>query len=1246
MAAQTVPLSLLIVEDNPNDADLVVRELRRSGFAPRVRRVQNQAEFESALDAGYAPGEPWDVILADYALPDFSGLRAVQLLRGRGSDIPFIVVSGTIGEDTAVEVMQAGAIDYLLKDRLTRLATSVRRAIEQRRLREEKRLAEEKYSRLFENSLAGIYETTPDGRLVTANPALARMLGFDSPADLLASLADVARQSYVDPGQRAEFVRRMAEHGAIAGFEFELYRKDGSTIWVSENARAVRDAQGTLLYYDGILEDITARKRSDEALRVSEERYRIVSELASDFAYAARVEPTGELVPEWITEAFTRVTGFTLAEVDLAGGWPSILHPDDVPVFQKRMQTLLSRQSDVSDYRTLTKSGGIRWLRDSGRPVWDDAEQRVVRIYGAARDITERKQATEALGEERNLLRTLIDNLPDAIYVKDRQSRFVIKNLADARKMGAATPEATIGKSDFDFYPAELAAQYYADDQAVIQSGRAIINREEPITEASGRTGWISTTKVPLRDREGNVIGLVGIGHDVTERKQAEQQLQRRAEQLALLYEAGLALSSALDSRTQLETVFGATTKTLHAGRADFFRYDALQNELRLDVTYRYPDESVPPALRNLRFPLGQEKGLVGWVGHERQALYLPDVTLDPRWISFDPVVRSALWVPVQREQQLLGVLCLLGSQTNAFSEVDQRLLELVASQVASALENARLFEETRRRLAELEAVNQVSKALRTAQTVDEMLPVWLDVTLAVMRASGGSIWLYDAAKEELRPAVTRGWPAPAGADWVRPQKLDEGVNGHVFVTGQPYISKNFRVDPHCAESTRDRLPPGGGVGIPIRIEDQVIGTFTVNAPLGREITADDFHLLTTLAEIAGTAMQRTRLFQQTKQRLSQLSALRAIDQAITASMDLDLTLGIFLDHVITQLSVDAADVLLLNPQDQMLSYAAGRGFRSRAFTQARTRVGEGRAGRAVLERQIVISDARLGDEHLPSKRTGLLGGENFVSYVGVPLIAKGQVLGALEVFHRSPLNPSPDWLEFLSALAGQAAIALDNAALFNNLQRSNTGLQRAYDATIEGWARALDLRDHETEGHSRRVTMLTEQLAVAMGVPDEQLVHVRRGALLHDIGKMGVPDYILLKPGPLSDDEWMIMRQHPVYAYEMLSPIEYLRRALDIPYCHHEKWDGSGYPRGLMGEQIPLAVRLFSVVDVWDALCSDRPYRRAWPADRVREYIGAQSGRHFDPAVVAAFMAMDLSDLDPKGFNDLDPKGFREANP
>ncbi len=216
------------------------------------------------------------------------------------------------------------------------------------------------------------------------------------------------------------------------------------------------------------------------------------------------------------------------------------------------------------------------------------------------------------------------------------------------------------------------------------------------------------------------------------------------------------------------------------------------------------------------------------------------------------------------------------------------------------------------------------------------------------------------------------------------------------------------------------------------------------------------------------------------------------------------------------------------------------------------------------------------------------------------------------------------DWIFMLASALLVFLLAqrdlLHVSAAAEALQRSNANLLQAYDTTIEGWSRALDLRDKETEYHALRVTEMTLRLARTAGMRADELVHLRRGVLLHDIGKVGIPDSILFKSSPLTEEEWAIMRQHPIFAYELLSPIEYLRPALDIPYCHHEKWNGSGYPRGLKGEQIPLAARLFAVVDVWDALLSDRPYRKGMSKEKALEHIRSLSGSHFDPHVVDLF--------------------------
>jgi putative nucleotidyltransferase with HDIG domain len=357
---------------------------------------------------------------------------------------------------------------------------------------------------------------------------------------------------------------------------------------------------------------------------------------------------------------------------------------------------------------------------------------------------------------------------------------------------------------------------------------------------------------------------------------------------------------------------------------------------------------------------------------------------------------------------------------------------------------------------------------------------------------------------------------------------------------------------------------------------------------------------------------------------LQHLSALRAIHMTINANLDLNTIFNVFIEQITAKLHVEAAAILMLNTSTWMLEYAAGSGFHTQAIEERRLRLGEGHAGRAALQCCLASTPNLLED---PQACAGdrFLADEAFVSYYAVPVISKGQVKGVLEIFHRDSLSPDPEWLEFLETSAGQLAIAIDNAELFSNLRRTNAELTLAYDTMFEGWSHALDLRDEETEGHTQRVTEITLQLAKAMGVSDAEMVHVRRGALLHDIGKMGIPDSILFKPGPLTAKEWEIMRRHPVIAYELLLPIPFLRPALDIPYCHHEKWNGMGYPRGLKREEIPLAARIFALVDIWDALRSNRPYRSAWSEEKALEYLRSMSGTHFDPRVVQRFLETEI---------------------
>jgi PAS domain S-box-containing protein/putative nucleotidyltransferase with HDIG domain len=375
-----------------------------------------------------------------------------------------------------------------------------------------------------------------------------------------------------------------------------------------------------------------------------------------------------------------------------------------------------------------------------------------------------------------------------------------------------------------------------------------------------------------------------------------------------------------------------------------------------------------------------------------------------------------------------------------------------------------------------------------------------------------------------------------------------------------------------------------------------------------------------TLEKLGASEKHNRSLYESSQKRLSQTIALREIDKAISGSLDLKFTLDIVLAQVMNELQVDAADILLYDSIQGKLEFFVGKGFRGSSVTHANIPADRGFASDAILsQKRIDVADLRKEANNFFSHTN--VSEEEFVDFHCVPLVAKGKVLGLLGIFKRSIFDAGPEWLNFLETLAGQAAIAIDNISLFDGMQKANQDLMLGYNATIEGWSRALDLRDKETEGHTQRVTKLTMHLASAMGLDEEQLLHIRRGALLHDIGKMGVPDNILLKPDKLTEEEWAVMKMHPIHAYDMLYPILYLRESLAIPFSHHEKWDGSGYPQGLRAEAIPFAARIFAVADVYDALISDRPYRKAWSQEKALDYIKEASGTHFDPRVVAAFL-------------------------
>lgn len=735
-------------------------------------------------------------------------------------------------------------------------------------------------------------------------------------------------------------------------------------------------------------------------------------------------------------------------------------------------------------------------------------------------------------------------------------------------------------------------------------------DQEYRILRKDGEIIWVREQAIPTIDPVSKTLGAQGIIQDISLQKRR----QREQQAIQLVYQA-LQGDDTLD--TLLHRLLAAVIHAIPNGEKGSILLKNEEDKLAFGALHGYQD----PRIWNISFPL--DSGYAAKSFKLRQPLIISDALLDAssRYegeIEEMTQVQSAIAAPLMLHDQAIGVITVDNcTRQNAFSSEDLSFLNQIAGTAALVVENVRLLDETRRRVRELEVIANLSNSLRAANDHLEMVRAILMHLQNGLKMETAALRLFDPQTQKPIYEIVE------GAHKIMEEFLE--TFGSEFT--ETFRKKQSVLCIYKDNiSVNERCPCQSLVAVPLVAQEHKLGELF--ACRRNTFSDQDLHLLEAIADIAANAFYRASLNQQTEKQLRHLTSLYTIDQAISKRHNLEAILKIIVQEARSQLDVDALAIHLYDPHAQQLTFVAGDGFRTQLIKDTRLSMGEGVMGKAAKEKTTVYTP-NIYRARTPLASTKLFLEEGFIAHHVSPLLIQDQLKGMLEAFQRKEFTPHQDWQNLFEAFAGQAAIAIDNAQLFEDIQRTNLQLSIAYDATLEGWAKALELRDRETGGHSNRVTELTLHIAAEMGIPNDQLIHIWRGVRLHDIGKMSIPDSILLKPGPLTDAEWEIMRCHPQYAYELLSPIEYLRPALDIPYCHHERWDGSGYPRGLKGEEIPLAARIFAVVDVWDALTSDRPYRSAWEQKKALEYILEQRGKQFDPAVVDVFLRIIHAQID-----------------
>lgn len=925
--------------------------------------------------------------------------------------------------------------------------------------------------------------------------------------------------------------------------------------------------------------DITALKQAEESLRQNEQRLRSVLESSPDTIYLFDT-----VAGKMIFLNREEFMGYSVDELTTSGLLLQFVDPQDLPRVLSNWDDITSKGvSNPIQYRFRSKSGDWVWIQQrtavvSVRPD-DQLPQQIIIILT---DITAQKRAEEAKRQSEERFRLLIENASDVYY------QVTIADDPLQGEVDFVSPQVL----ELTGYPPETYAlnkglwftSIHGDDiQSLQSSTQKLIAQQVPVTReyrlwniARGEYRWVSDRVTPRLDPSGALIGYQGVARDMTEQKLAENVLRENEMRYQLISNAA--------SDYMFSTRVGSNGK------------------LDLDWTG------------------GAFEGITGYTmteyiarGGWRAALHPDDLEQDDR--DLQALRENKKVVTEIRTIRKDGSLVWVRVFANPVLDQETKELIGIYGAVQDITEHKKAEEATRQRLADLEAVNRVSSILRGAQTLDVLLPALLSEVLQIFQTDSAGIWLYDPHVEDLARMSSSGWFSRAES-----ASTAEGIARQVFQSGALFIAD---------QSARNIASNGVGktlsvdfnaVCVPLKAENETIGVLFTST----DTTADEkVRLLMIISDIAGNSIRRVNLYEKTQQQIQRLSALHDIDRVISSTHELNQLLQQLLQYIGEQLKVDAVDILLMEDNRQTLALTAGVGFRTKQPLRWPLQAGDSHIWRAVRERQTVGVSNSLAAPAFQCVRTDLIPEEGFVAHVAAPLIVKSEVKGVLEAFHRSPLTLDKEWLEYFDTLAGQVAIAIENATLFEGLQQSNMDLLKAYDATILGWSQAMDLRDKETENHIQRVTELTLLIARRMGIAEEQMVHIRRGALLHDIGKLGVPDSILLKAGPLTGEERVIMRKHPQFAKEMLNPIEYLRPALEIPYCHHEKWDGSGYPRGLKAEEIPLAARIFALADVYDALTSDRPYRKAWSSEKALQYIRDQAGKHFDPTIAGMFLSI-----------------------
>ena len=1023
-------------------------------------------------------------------------------------------------------------------------------------------------------------------------------------------------------------------------------------VFVARNVTERIDLENKLKTLNKELE-VRVANRTEE-LRESEERYRRLAENAPDIIFRYTLSPTPKL--EYINPAVERITGYNPEECYAN---PLLMlnmaHPDDAHLTAELMQSLDPLDKPII-MRWIGKDSVVRWMESRIVPVYDEANQ-LVAVEGLTRDITERKQAEETLRESEERFRLLAETSTDMISRHDPNGVYLYVSPA-CRTLLGYEPEELVGHPAFEFI--------HPDDIAVVDQSRSTILAQSTISTTifrirhkNGQYIWFETTSHTIPDDEtGTVTEIHATTRDVNARKLVEKALQESEERLrAIVDEAPFgAHLYQLESDEQLVFIGAnhSADQILQVNHKQFIG-KTIEEAFPSLVETEIPSAYRRVATSGERFQMDQvdydDAGIRGafeihafQTGEGRMAVFFRDITERKR--AEEALRKSAEQYRAVVDNQTEFIVRWKPDRTRTFvNEAYCRYFGLTHEQAMTVDFMTLIVEEDRavvqEKISRLEEglVNSATEIHRVIKPDGSIgWNEWVDTAL---RDEGGNLIEFQSVGRDVTARKQ------AEEDLRKLSHAVEQSNASIVITDATGIIEY--VNPYFSELTGYTLEEV--IGQNPRILQSEITDKAVYKDLWKTITdgkewrgefcnkkkngelywetASISPITDSQGKITHFVAVKTDITER-KQAEETIVKQLAFEELMTVILtsfatcphdEIDARIQDALQKIATFVEVERAYMIIINPEHRK-SWGVTHEWNAphiplRIIERNNLFFGTFPWAENQILKGNVIRINTL-DDYPPEASAvhKLHQAEGAKSVLNVPVRGSENLIsGCIGV---NTFSYSSTWKD-----DDITHLKMVGDAIANLLERKRAEemLLNAYDTTLEGWAKALELRDKETENHSRRVTELTVTLAQAMGIKGDDLIQIRRGSILHDIGKMGIPDEILRKRGKLTISERKVIEQHPIYSYELLSHIPFLEKALEVPYCHHEHWDGSGYPRGLKEDEIPLTARIFTVIDVWDAVQSDRPYNQAWPKEKAIQYLKDESGKYFDPECVAVFL-------------------------